>query len=102
MGCQTQNTPADETSSASVHPWALSIDILSKTTEARIAAPQLRSKPRPASREGTLSEVTVYRLCTRHPEGHSMRSGVLSQAFQPFTLQLFAEAGFEKGMSVLE
>ena len=23
MGCETQNTPADETSSAGVHPWAL-------------------------------------------------------------------------------
>ena len=42
MGCETQNTPADETSSAGVHPWALtSMSVL--RTRRRLAAARRES-----------------------------------------------------------
>ena len=45
MGAQTQNTPADETSSAGVHPWALTSMYVLKTGR-RLAAYGAKIQPR--------------------------------------------------------
>jgi SAM-dependent methyltransferase len=101
-GRETQNTPADETSSAGARPWTLSIDILSKTTPGRIAATRSGGNPSPNLAKDHSMDGQSVDIILGHPKGELYRPGVLSSAFDPFTLQLFMDIGLEEGMRVLE
>jgi len=83
-------------------PFGLGIDLLSKTTVARIAVEQLGGKPRASfAKERTMSAQSTE-FILGHPEGELDHLGILSRAFDRFTRQLFAEAGLKDGMRVLE
>jgi ubiquinone/menaquinone biosynthesis C-methylase UbiE len=106
MGAPNEFTPADETSSASVHPLAplgaLGIRILSKTTARRIAAEPLRGKPPPIREGSAVVGAKSAEFVLGHSTNDLERQTVEARAFQCFTRELFIEAGLQKGMRVLE
>ena len=102
MGCETQNAPADETSSASVRPAALSIDVLSKTTSGRIAAWTSGGNPR----EATQGDVGMTKDSIGPAPPLSLETAdqpsLSARALEPHTRSVFLDAGLEPGMRVLD
>jgi ubiquinone/menaquinone biosynthesis C-methylase UbiE len=78
------------------------IDVLSKTTVARIAAERASGKPRALfAKERTMSAQSTE-FILGHPEGEMDHLGILSRVFDKFTRRVFVEAGLRDGMRVLE
>src|SRR6185369_17715823 len=85
-----------------IHPVGPGIDVLSKTTVARIAAERASGKPRALfAKERTMSAQSTE-FILGHPEGEMDHLGILSRVFDKFTRRVFVEAGLRDGMRVLE
>jgi ubiquinone/menaquinone biosynthesis C-methylase UbiE len=105
MGCETQNTPADETSSASVRASAL-VGAQHRCVVENDERAHSRTTVERQPASGTQGSVAMTKGSMRDPNTLTYETGgppsLSALAFEPHTKSLFLQAGLEPGMRVLD